>query len=47
PRPPPVIPGRSLGNPAKKARRIETVEFEDDSEEEKAASKAQKKRRKA
>ncbi len=44
--PPPVIaPGRSLGNPSKKARKVQKVEFDDGDEDEDASSRKKKRRR--
>lgn len=42
PPPPVTAPGRSLGNPSKKARKVQKVEFDDSDEE---ASQTRKKKR--
>jgi hypothetical protein len=43
--PPAIVPGRSLGNPSKKARKVQKVEF-DDGDENEGSSSRKKKRRK-
>jgi len=44
--PPPIAqPGRSLGNPTKKARKVQAVEFDDEGSEEEKVTKATKRRK--
>jgi hypothetical protein len=43
--PPVIVPGRSLGNPSKKARKVQKVEFDDGDDDEDSASKKKKRRR--